>query len=330
MTGLSGGSRSAAGCSCCLLLLALMASEAVAAQDYPTRPIRMIVPFTAGSGSDTVARVIAPRLFEVLGQRAVVDNRPGAGSTIGTALVGAAAPDGHTLLLTSSGFAGSATLFSKLPYDPVRDFAPITPIMSTALLLVAAPSLGVKSVKELIAMAKQKPGQLTFASTGVGSGTHYGAELLKRAAGFDATHVPYKGVPEAMNDTMAGRVNFYLPPILAAAPLVRDRRLVALAVTGPQRVATLPDVPTAAEAGLPGFAYVGWWGMLAPSKTPRPVIARLSRELEHILGLPDIKEKFEGLGGAPYWTTAAEFDRIIRTEIDTRARVFGASKSAAP
>lgn len=330
MTEFSEQAQPVAGCASWFLLLAMAAPAAMAQQDYPTKPIRMIVPFTAGSGSDTVARVIAPKLFEVLGQRAVVDNRPGAGSTIGTALVGAATPDGHTLLLTSSGFAGSASLFAKLPYDPVRDFAPITPIMSTALLLVVAPSMGVKSMKELIALAKQKPGQLTFASTGVGSGTHYGAELLKRAAGFEATHVPYKGVPEAINDTMTGRVNFYLPPILAAVPLVRDRRLVALAVTGQHRVSTLPEVPTAAEAGLPGFAYVGWWGMLAPSKTPRMVIARLSKELAHILEFPDIKEKFEALGGAPYWTTPAEFDRIIRSEIDTRARVFGASKSAAP
>lgn len=307
------------------MLLVMMASTAMA-QDYPTRPLRIIVPFTAGSGSDTVARVLGPKLLESMGQRAVIDNRPGAGSTIGTAIVAAATPDGHTLLLTSSGFAGSATLYANLPYDPVRDFAAISPVMSTALLLVVAPSLGVTSMKDLIALAKRKPGALTFASTGVGSGTHYGAELFKRAAAFEATHVPYKGVPEAVNDTMAGRVNFYLPPILAAAPLVRDRRLVALAVTGPQRLKALPEVPTTAEAGLPNFVYVGWWGMLAPAKTPPAVVARLSKELARILDLADIRERFENMGGAPYWTSPEAFDRLIRQEIKTRAGVFGSAK----
>ena len=304
-----------------LLLLAVCLPTVV--QAYPDRPIRMVVPFTAGSGSDTVARLIEPYLLDGMGQRVVVDNRAGAGSTIGTAMVAAATPDGHTLLLTSSGFAGAASIYPKLPYDTIMDFAGVTPVMSTALILVAAPSLGVKSMKDLIALAKRKPGALTYASTGVGSGTHYGAELFRRAAGFEATHVPYKGVPEAMNDTMTGRVNFYLPSVQAAVPLARDGRVIALAITGPQRSRLLPEVPTMAEAGLPRFEYVGWWGMLVPGKTPRRIVDRLSKEMKRILELPDIREKFEGLGGEAWWTSPEAFDRMVRSEVETRAKVFG-------
>jgi len=311
-------------------LLACSPLQVIAADasTYPTKPIRMIVPFTAGSGSDTVARVLAPRLLDVLGQRVIVDNRPGAGSTIGTALVAAATADGHTLLLTSSGFAGSASLYANLPYDPVKDFVAITPVMSTALLLVVSPATGVKSTKELIAAARQKQGKMTYASTGVGSGTHYGADLFRRAAGFDAIHVPYKGVPEALNDTMTARVDFYFPPILAALPLLRDGRLVALGTTSEQRLRALPNVPTIAEAGLPEFSYVGWWGMLAPEKTPRAVLDRLSNVLRQVLAESDIRGRLESLGGESYWTPPAEFARIIRTEIVNRARIFGDGKSS--
>jgi tripartite-type tricarboxylate transporter receptor subunit TctC len=307
----------------CLAVLLLAATPSIVAQAYPNRPIRMIVPFTAGSGSDTVARLIAPKLLDGLGQRVIVDNRAGAGSTIGTAMVAAATPDGHTLLLTSSGFAGAASLYQKLPYDTVRDFAGITPVMSTALMLVAAPSLGVKSMKDLVALAKQKPGFLTYASTGVGSGTHYGAELFRRAAGFEATHVPYKGVPEAMNDVMTGRVNFYVASVQAVVPLAREGRVTALAITGPQRSRLLPEVPTMAEAGLPRFEYVGWWGMLVPARTPRAIVDQLSKEMKRILDLPEIREKFEGLGGEAWWTSTQAFDRLIRTEVGTRAKIFG-------
>lgn len=311
----------------CLAWLLLATSLSAAAQAYPDRPIRMIVPFTAGSGSDTLARLIAPRMHDGMGQRVIVDNRAGAGSTIGTAIVAAATPDGHTLLLTSSGFAGAASIYPKLPYDTIKDFAGITPVMSTALILVAAPALGVSSMKDLIALAKRKPGALTYASTGVGSGTHYGAELFRRAAGFEATHVPYKGVPEAMNDTMTGRVNFYLPSVQAAVPLARDGRVIALAITGPQRSRLLPNVPTMAEAGLPRFEYVGWWGLLAPGKTPRRIVGQLSKEMKRILELPDTREKFEGLGGEAWWTAPDAFDRLIRSEVETRAKIFAAAST---
>jgi tripartite-type tricarboxylate transporter receptor subunit TctC len=294
-----------------------------------TKPFRMIVPFTPGSGSDMLGRMIAPRIAEAFGQQVIVDNRAGAGSTIGTAIVGAATPDGHTLLVTSSGFAGSASIYPKLPYDPIKDFAGITQLISNPLVLVVAPSLGVKSMKELIALAKQKPGQVTYASTGVGSGTHYGAELFRLAAKFEATHVPYKGVPEALTDTMTGRVNFYLPPVLAVVPLAKEGRVVALAVTSGQRSPLLPDVPTPAEAGLPEFSYDGWYGMFVPGKTPRPVIARLSQEMQRILDLPEIKDRIVAMGGRAQWTTPADFDRMVRTEIQTRAKVFKAAGATA-
>ena len=295
-----------------------------AADSYPTKPIRLIVPFTPGSGSDMLARMIGPKLNESFGQQVVVDNRAGAGSVVGTAIVGTSTPDGHTLLVTSSGFAGSASTTPKLPYDPIKDFAGITQLISNPLVIVVAPSLGIKTLRELIGLAKQKPGQLTYASTGVGSGTHYGAELLRLAGKFDAIHVPYKGVPEALTDTMTARVSFYMPPILAAIPLVKEGRVIGLSVTTSQRSPLLPDLPTPAEAGLPDFEYEGWYGMIAPGKTPRPVIDRLSKEMKRILESADIRERIGGLGGSPKWSTPEAFDRMIRAEIETRAKVLKA------
>ena len=306
------------------LVAAAWAASAAGADSLGSKPFRMIVPFTPGSGSDLLGRLIAPKIGEAFGQQVVVDNRSGAGSTIGTALVAQATPDGHTLLVTSSGFAGSASIYPKLPYDPIKGFAGITQLISNPLVLVVSPSFGVKTMKELIALAKQRPGQVTYASTGVGSGTHFGAELFRLAAKFEATHVPYKGVPEALTDTMTGRVNFYLPPVLTVVPLAKEGRVIALAVTSPQRSPLLPDVPTPAEAGLPGFQYDGWYGMFAPGKTPRPVVARLSKEMQRILDLPDIKDKIVAMGGRAKWTPPEEFDRMVRSEIETRAKVFKA------
>jgi tripartite-type tricarboxylate transporter receptor subunit TctC len=306
-------------------LLGFACAATAAGADQANKPFRVVVPFTPGSGSDTLARLFAPRIGEAFGQQVVVDNRPGAGSTIGTALVGAATPDGHTLLVTSSGFAGSASIYPKLPYDPVSDFAGITQLIANPLVLVVSPSFGVKSMQELIALAKQKPGQITYASTGVGSGTHYGAELFRLAAKFEATHVPFKGVPEALTDTMTGRVNFYLPPVLVVVPLAKAGRVIALAVTSPQRSPLLPDVPTPAEAGLPEFVYDGWYGMFVPGKTPRPMIDRLSKEMQRILALSEINAKIVAMGGRAKWTRPEEFDRMVRAEIQTRAKVFKAA-----
>lgn len=293
---------------------------------YPTKPIRMVVPFTPASATDIIARIIGPPLAEKLGWSIVVDNRPSAGGIVAFNIVAEAAPDGHTLTTTGSNFSGSAALYAaKLPYDPVRDFTGITQIASTPLILVVAPSLGAKSVKELIALAKQKPGQLNFGSSGIGSGPHYGAALFQLAAGINVVHVPYRGSPEAFTDMMGGRLDYFLSPIMAAVPLIKSGRVLALGVTTAQRAPPMPDVPTIAEAGLAGFEYEGWYGLLAPGKTPRKIVNLLSSEIGRILELPDIKERIASQGAAAKRSTPEEFDKLVRDEITTRTRVWKAA-----
>jgi tripartite-type tricarboxylate transporter receptor subunit TctC len=289
---------------------------------YPAKPIRVIVPFTPGSATDLLGRMYGAKLAEAWGQQVVVDNRAGAGSTIGTAIVASATPDGHTLLLNSSAFAGSASIYPKLPYDPYKDFAPISLIAANPLVLVVGPALDVRTVKELVARAKSQPGKLTFASSGIGSGTHYGGELFAQTAKIEVLHVPYKGTPETITDTASGRIHYAVPPILASLPLVREGRLIALGVTSPERSALLPDVPTVAEAGVPGYKYEGWFGFLAPARTPAHVVAKIGREITRIAQMADIKEKIAAMGGRSWHSTPAELETLIRTEIETRGKVF--------
>jgi tripartite-type tricarboxylate transporter receptor subunit TctC len=315
-----------------LVLAAAGVSAGVGAQPaatepaYPARPVRIVVPFTPGSATDIIARVVAPRLAERWGRPVVIDNRPSAGGIVACTTVAEATPDGHTLLVTGSNFAGSAALYAgKLPYDAVRDFSGITQFATTPLVLVVAPSLGVKSVKEFLALAREKKGQLNFGSTGLGSGPHYGAELFMLAAGIGAVHVPYRGSPESLTDLMAGRVHFILSPVLAASPLVKGGRLLALGVTTPYRAQAMPDVPTIAEAGLPGFEYQGWYGMLAPGKTPRKIVNLLSAEVGGILDLPETRERIANQGAAARRSTPEAFDKIVRDEIATRTKVWKAA-----
>jgi len=296
-----------------------------AASDYPNRPIRIIVPFTPGSANDIIARIVSPKLAERWGRPVVIDNRPSAGGIVGCTIIAEAAPDGHTLMVTGSNFAGSAALYSKLPYDPVRDFAGVTQFASTPLVLVVAPTLGAKSVKELIALAREKPDQLNYGSTGLGSGPHYGAELFKLVAGIKAVHVPYRGSPESLTDLMAGRVHFILSPVLAATPLVRGGRVLALGVTTTYRAQALPEVPTIAEAGLPAFEYQGWYGMLAPGKTPRKLINLLSAEVGKILEMPEIKERIASQGAIAKASSPEAFDNLVHNEIKTRRKVWKAA-----
>ena len=294
---------------------ALVLSAGVApAADFPTRPIRIVVGFTPGGQPDIFSRMIGVKLGEALGQPVVVDNRPGAGSAIGAKIVADATPDGQTLLSVSASHV-IAPVVRKLNYDPLRDFAGISQLYSASYLLVAAPALGVKNAKDLIAMAKAKPGALNFGSAGTGSGTHFAAEVFKDAAKIDVVHVPYKGIPEAMNDTMTNRVQFFMAPLPSSAPLVRDGRLVALGVTAPKRVSMYPNVPTLAESGLPGFVFDSWGGLLAPAKTPRAIIDRLNREVTAALNSPDIQSRMRALGAEPAPSTPQAFDQKIAKEL---------------
>ena len=295
------------------------------AQGYPSKPIRIVVPFTPGSASDILSRLIGPKLQEAWGQQIVVDNRPSAGGTVAGEIVARATPDGHTLMLTSSAFAGSAALYDKLPYDPVKDFSGVSQVAETALVLVVAPSLGVKSAKELIALARAKPGSLTFASSGIGSGTHYGSELFKMAAGINVVHVPFRGTPEAIIDTMAGRVHYYLTPLLPVMPLVKGGKLIPLGVTTAVRQPLMPDVPSFGETVLPGFVYDGWFGVFTQSKTPRKTVNQLSREIARILHLPEIKERIASQGATAKSSSPEQFDKLVHGEIVTRKKVFKAA-----
>jgi tripartite-type tricarboxylate transporter receptor subunit TctC len=295
------------------------------AQSYPTRPIRIVVPFTPGSASDILSRLIGPKMSGNWGQQVVVDNRPSAGGTVAGEIVARATPDGHTLMLTSSAFAGSAALYDKLPFDAVKDFSGVSQVAETALVLVVAPSLNVKSTKELLALARAKPGYLTFASSGIGSGTHYGGELFKMAAGINVVHVPFRGTPEGITDTVAGRVHYYLTPLLPVMPLIKAGRLLPLGVTTATRQPLMPDVPTLAESALPGFQYDGWFGVFTQSKVPRKTVDQLSREIARILALAEIRGRISSQGATAKSSAPAEFEKLVHGEIVTRKKVFKAA-----
>ncbi len=286
-----------------------------AARGYPSRPIRVVIGFTPGGQPDIVMRLIAPRFGEALGQQLVVDNRPGAGGTLGTKIVVDAQPDGHTLLTASSSHAIAPVIYAKLPYDSLRDIAGITLTYSASYVLVAAPSLGVKSVQELVTMAKAKPGQLNFASAGTGSGMHFAGEVFKQATQIDALHVPYKGVPEALNDTIGGRVQFTMAPLGASLGLVRDGRLRALGVSSPKRLSVQPDLPTIAESGYPGFRWDSWGGLFAPAKTPRAIIHKLNRVVARVLNDPEIHQRLSGLGMEVVPTTPEQADKFVAEQL---------------
>jgi tripartite-type tricarboxylate transporter receptor subunit TctC len=307
--------------------LVLLASSglAYAQDDYPNRPLRIVVGFTPGGGPDITARHIAQRLSERLRQQVIVENRPGAGGTVAAGQVARSAPDGYTLLSVSTAHAAAAAIYSKLPYDTLKDLAGITETASSKYLLVAPPSLGVKNVSELIAAAKARPGQINFTSAGVGSGTHFAAEIFKNMAAIDVVHVPNKGIPEAMNETVAGRVQFFMAPIANGMNLVRDGRLVGLGVSTRTRDALLPQVPTIDEAGVPGYQQELWFGLLGPAGLPRPILARLNGEIGHILSDAETKAKWAPIGMEPRPTSPENFDRLIRGEIELYTRIARAA-----
>jgi tripartite-type tricarboxylate transporter receptor subunit TctC len=292
---------------------------------FPTRPIRMVVGFTPGGQPDITGRIIAAKLTESLGQQAIIDNRPGAGGILGTKIVADATPDGHTLLSVSSSLAISPAIYAKLPYDTRRDLAPITLTATAPYMLVVPLSLPVKSVQELLALARAKPGQLNFSSAGSGSGTHFAAELLKNMAHLEVVHVPYKGIPEALTDTITGRVQFFMTPPATLGTLVKDGKLRALGVTGKRRIQSYPELPTISESGVPGFLWETWAGILAPAKTPRAIVEKLNREITAILRMPDVQQRFLAMGAEPAPSTPAEFDTLIASEI---ARVADLARKA--
>ena len=305
--------------------LSLALPLVVQAQAFPSKPVRIVVPFTAGSATDILARTFGQKLSEMWNQPVVVDNRPGAGGTIGAAVVAKSAPDGYTLLVHSAAQAYNPSIYPSLPYDTVKDFIDIVPLGGQPNVLVVAPSTGMKTVAELIAQAKQKPGQLNFGSAGTGSGTHINGEKFKLAAGIDVLHIPYKGTPEALTDTIAGRVTYFFSPISAALPFVRDGKLVALAVSTAKRSGALPNVPTVAEAGLPGFDYSLWVGMFAPAGTPADVVDKIARDVRTVAQSPDVKERFAALGAEQMPMTPSEFKQFVDGEIADSAKVVKAA-----
>ena len=290
-------------------------ANAQSVSDYPRKPIRIIIGFTPGGGPDITARYIAQKLTEVYRQQVIVDNRPGAGGTVGANLVATANPDGYTLLSVSSAHAVAASIYSKLPYDTTRDLSGITQTATSKYVLVAAPALGVKTLKDFLAVAKAKPGQLNFSSAGVGSGTHFAAEQFKAAAALNIVHVPYKGIPEALTETISGRVHLFMAPIANAINMVKEGRVVGLGVSSPKRDALLPDMPTLAEGGLPGFQAFLWFGLLTSAQTPKPLVAQLNTDLRRILSDADVKSRWLPIGLDPQPTTPQEFDKIVADEI---------------
>ena len=294
--------------------LSLAALEVFAQPAYPDKPIRIIVPFTAGSGTDIVARTLGESMSRSLGQPIVIENRPGAGGTLGAAQVAKSAPDGYTLLVHSAGHVANAAIYPNLSYDTIRDFAGITPLASLPNVLIVAPSKGFKNVQELVDKARANPGVLNYGSAGNGSATHMNAEIFRLSAKFNAQHVPYKGTPEAMTETATGRIDYFFAPLSSALPLIKDGRLQALAVGTAQRSPLLPDVPTTLEAGFAQSDYVFWVGLLAPAGTPRAIVERLNAEALKALASPEVKEKLTLLGAEPMPMSAAAFDAFIKSE----------------
>jgi tripartite-type tricarboxylate transporter receptor subunit TctC len=292
-----------------------------AQSDWPKRQaIKLTVPFTPGSATDIVGRIVAEKLGPVLGTSVIVENRPGAGGTLGASLVAKAAPDGYTLLVHSAGHLVNPAIYRNLSYDTLKDFSGVTPLASLPNILVTAP-LRFKDVKDLVESAKARPGDLNYASAGNGSATHMNAEVFRHAAGIRAQHVPFKGTPEALTETMAGRVDWFFAPMVSALPLVRENRLSALAVGTAKRSEALPEVPTTVEAGVPDSAYLFWVGLFAPSKMARADVSRLQAEVGRIMSLPDVKERLDRLGAEAMIMTPDAFDGFLVAETGKALRI---------
>lgn len=300
---------------------AAYAAAPTVGSNYPSRPLRIIVPWVAGGGTDIVARILTPKLTDALGQQVLVDNRPGANGIVGSEIAAKATADGYTLVLEAVEHVINASTYARLPYETIKDFAPVGLVAAHSLVLIVSPSLPVRSVQELVALAKAKPGQLNFGSWGEGSLAHLSGVLFRNSAELQMTHVPYKGAPQAIIDILGGRLPLMFTTMPTGVPPIRQGKLRALAVTSPAREPLLPDVPTMIESGYPAFEVVSWRGMYVPAGTPRPVIARLNRELVKALQMPDVKERIVAAGFEPMTSTPQELDAFGKAELAKWAKV---------
>lgn len=307
-----------------MLIAGSVAGTAQAQSTFPNRPVRIVVGFSPGSATDMSARMIAPKLSELWKQAVIVENRSGAGSSVASAMVAKATPDGHTLLLVSSAFAINAVMQENPPYDALRDFASISQIGYTAGVMVVTPTLGVKSVKELIAVAQERPGKILFGSAGAGSGIHITAERFRMTAGIKTVHVGFKGQPEMLIEILAGRIHYGMPSLGTALSMIKDGRLLALAMLTPQRSPLLPDVPAMAEV-LPGFERDASHALLAPAGTPRAILHQISKDVARVLDMPDVKQQMQLINFTPAPTTPEEYDKILRSLMETMAKVVRAA-----
>ena len=304
-----------------LILFILLSSTALQAADYPTRPIRMVVAYAPGGTTDFTARVVAPKLTELLGQTVVVDNRPGAGSILGTDLVAKGTPDGYTIMMADTTYGIIPAIYAKLPFDVQRDFTTISQIMTVPNALVVHPSVAARSVKELVALAKAKPGELTFGSGGVGTPLHMAGEQLKVAAGINMLHVPHKGAAPAMASLLGGQITLVFPTLTLAVPQVRAGKLRGLAVTSAKRAPVFPDMPTMSEAGYAAVNATSWFGLVAPARAPKPILNRLGTETAKVVKMTDVRERIEAQHGEVVGSSPAEFAKFVAAEIANWTKV---------
>ncbi len=300
---------------CTISAMAIGLAASALAQNYPSRPIRIVVPYLAGGGVDTAARVVGQKLGEAFGQSVIVENKPGGATNIGSDFVAKSPPDGYTLLLANSSQVANVSIYSKMPYDLRKGLGPVTLIGTTPVLLVVHPSLPVRSAKDLIALAKAKPGQLTYASAGFGSPTHIAPELFKWMAGIDMLHIPYKGGSQVVTDLVGGQITLYFSAMSTGLPLVKSGRLRALGVTSPTRFPAVPDIPTIAESGLPGYELVGWFALLLPRATPDDIVARLNAAAVKVLGVPEMKQRLLNEGIEVVANSPHDLDAFIDKEL---------------
>jgi tripartite-type tricarboxylate transporter receptor subunit TctC len=309
-------------CACASLALFAGGTASALAQTWPDRNIQAIVPFAAGAANDIVGRIVLEQVAKQVNKPIVVENRPGAGGTIGVTAVGKSPPDGHTLLVHSSSFSSALSLYKSLPYDTLNDFAPVIALGKTPTVLVVSPSKGYKTINYLIAAAKAKPGELNFASAGIGSTSHLAAERFRLSAGIQAQHIPFRGPNEAFTELLAGRIDFYFLPLAPALPLVKDGRLIALAVSTDTRAKALPEVPTTTELGFKDSSYLFWTGVFVPAKTPRAIVDRLHDESQAAMKIPSVQERLAKVGSEDMPMTVDQFAKFFREDVLTTTKLM--------